>query len=547
MLELIKLFLAKNPIAAHFTAQAIEAFLQRFQEGTNIDLYGCGSFGQAIIDNNIQSLSRLNIRFIQTDTKNETKFHKYPLISSEHAVKKPAKAILLLSHTYDVSMRECLKHYSGEVFGIKQALDITDLSPFIEGVKKFIANIASDFAKKTLTNTNGKPIIAYVTECPAFHTFKIMNEIRKLGYTIILCTNRGNITESIHINQFQNKDYFDAYYIPTAIPSLEFNTIMKDISPELIHAEVGMWPPFTLAEGIQKWGCPVIIDYRDVKEAVFSDANHACKFTKSTTVNHALEEEARKSIYSNSAGVIFKESTEIIDFLEKKYNCSPKQQLQYLPYLSDEYVNENPVCSGGKGLVYIGNVCYDKSWHVYPLFASLLEAGKILSEQKLHLTLYNSLDSTGEGYEDFLKLDRENPYFHYKFAVPYDQLTKELPQYDYGFFCFDYTKALEDPLYAKTAFASKIFTYLETGLPVVISNELEFMVKMLKEMNLAIPCSFQNLHALKSKLDTFNREDMLANLPQTRKKWTHKNNIYKLKALYKTVIEDSQKNKKARQ
>ncbi len=539
MLDHIKTFLAQDPIVASFTAKSLIFFLERFSDGDHIDFYGCGSFSQALVNNHAKELSRLNIRFIQTEVSGTMDFHGFSLLSVKDAAKTPAKAIILLSHSYDSAMRKALKEYSGEILGIKEALNLTDISALIPEIKSIISTPVTTFAKSVLPLTKNRPVILFVTECPALHTFKLMSEICKQGYSIILYSKRGNLTETIHVDQFKDDKYFDLHYTSVGISPYELEIITKIVKPQLIHAEIGMWPPFLLAECITNWEVPVVVDYRDVEEVVFTDTDQACKYKKINPSQYAIEEKAREVIYKKASGIILKESENVSKFLQDKYNHTPKHQLQYFQYIIGDKILPKPPETSNLGIVYAGNICADPEWHSYPQYVALLNAAKTITAQRLHFTIYNSEDSTGEGYEDFLNLSKENNYFHYKFAVPYQQLIPELSQYDYGYFCLDYTNSyVESPFFIKETLGSKVFTYLEAGLPVIVSKEIGFMAEILNKMGLAIPYLYTELATLKKHLSLIDRDSMLKDIDKTRSKWTHKNNIHKLNKFYDEIIND---------
>ncbi len=537
MIDLLKMSLVRKASAAEFTAQALEIFLNNFQDGEHVDLYGCGSFGHALIKKDGNPLSRLKIRFIQTNPGEMTTFHEYTVVSPEEATIKPATAVLLLSDLYDSPMRACLKHYSGKIIGLKQAMDTIDFAPLLKKIEATIKEHTTSLYNETIIAAEKRPIVAFVTDRPALHTFKIMKEIRSQGYAVLLCVEHDSITKTIHVDDYIGKGYFDTVFKSKTLYPIELIKLLLLVNPKIVHAEAGMWEPYALAIAMEKITSPVVVDYRDVQEIVFTDANQACEYMKVQPSVYAIEERAREDIFKRAAGIIYKESDEVVDFLQKKYNHRPKHLLQYFPYIVGNNISDEILKTEKRGIVYAGNITYDPEWHAYPLYAGLLKAAKTIADQGIHFTIFNSLDSTGDGFEDFVNLSKENPYFHYKFALPYQELMKELPYYEYAFFCFDYAnEAVENPFFTRVGLGSKVFTYLDAGLPVIVSKEIEFMAEILKKMNLAIPYSYPDLPHLKKHLQTIDRKSLLKNITQVRDDWSHKKNRHKLKDLYENII-----------
>jgi hypothetical protein len=103
------------------------------------------------------------------------------------------------------------------------------------------------------------------------------------------------------------------------------------------------------------------------------------------------------------------------------------------------------------------------------------------------LTIYvnqNAREMPWHQQSHYFELEDKNKYFHFKKGLPYYEITNVLSQYDAGIF-FD---NIQIPSYNLKHFkynvASKLFTYLEAGLPIIVYQEAEFMAQITRTCNL---------------------------------------------------------------
>ena len=240
-------------------------------------------------------------------------------------------------------------------------------------------------------------------------------------------------------------------------------------------------------------------------------------------------------------GIIMKDAPETLDFLADLYGHRPGKVLHFYPYFSEEWaagaaVEKLSSQDGAIHIVYAGGIVNDPKWHNYPLYRSLLAAGRCLAAQGIHLTIYNASDATGEGFEAYLALDRESPCFHYHPGVAYADLKTVLPQHDFGWFCFDFSEARENPFFHKITMGSKVFSYLEAGLPILISPEQEFMARLITEdLGIGLRLAFADLPKLGAMLASVSWEPVRERLREAQKRWTYEEHGHRLRTFYETL------------
>ena len=204
--------------------------------------------------------------------------------------------------------------------------------------------------------------------------------------------------------------------------------------------------------------------------------------------------------------MILKDSPEVIDHLEEMYRHRPSW-LHYFPYPCREFspsasTAKRSKTSGGTHIVFAGSLHNDSRWHPYPSSPTRPSTPFGCStDQGIHFSIYNGLDSNGAGYEEYLELASHNPLFEYHFAIAVrSTLPSLLAAHDFGWFCFDYSAAPESPFFHKTTFGSKIFSYVEAGLPVLISPDITYMCSVVESLGIGLPLSFTDIPHLSETL-----------------------------------------------
>jgi len=136
------------------------------------------------------------------------------------------------------------------------------------------------------------------------------------------------------------------------------------------------------------------------------------------------------------------------------------EQEQFLPKLSAK--------DGKCHLVYIGRISEHKNDH-----RNIIDAMKILSDKGFVIHIYPSKNKEYNIYKSI-----PNLFIHSK--LPYNELIKEISQYDYGLSIFSDAIAKKLP-HIQYALGNKNYDYICAGIPVLVQELLvesrEFIVK----------------------------------------------------------------------
>jgi len=134
--------------------------------------------------------------------------------------------------------------------------------------------------------------------------------------------------------------------------------------------------------------------------------------------------------------------------------------------------------------------------------SGLLALAKMFAEQRIHLHIYPHwfyLPAPGtvfnfnreKDFKDFIELERKTGYVHVHNSLFFDELARELPQYDFGIVsggCEDLGQKLKflRQEYMRACYSGRISDFLDARLPVLINREVVFNEWLLRRNEIAV-------------------------------------------------------------
>ena len=245
--------------------------------------------------------------------------------------------------------------------------------------------------------------------------------------------------------------------------------------------------------------------------------------------------ETDKYCYENVAGIIHRGSKVEIPYYKKhgyKINC---QIFKYLDYCNKKFFAD---CNAKK-LSY-----EDGEHHLISMGSGMNHPGVIdiikkFAKQKIHFHLYTVPHSLirVDFYKEYYNLNKTEKYFHLEKAVSFDKVGREIAKYDFGSLILhpDQIKTMQ-PEYLKMALSYRIFTWLEAGLPIIISDDYEYMKSIIDGYNIGFGVSYDEVGNLHSVLDKFDNDELKKNVLETREELSIDNYDKNLTNFYDTII-----------
>ncbi len=144
---------------------------------------------------------------------------------------------------------------------------------------------------------------------------------------------------------------------------------------------------------------------------------------------------------------------------------------------------------------------------------------------------------TDEFYAQYTRLAEEYPLFRFREGVPPDTLSAALNGYDYGILLteFDEDVVRIGANQRKGVVATKIFAYLEAGLPVLVNAEYEEMARIVTEHGIGLPVHTRELGNTAEILSGFDYGKAVKNVKSFNEIHSMENEVGGLIELYDTI------------
>ena len=212
-------------------------------------------------------------------------------------------------------------------------------------------------------------------------------------------------------------------------------------------------------------------------------------------------------------------------------------ELIWLDYCDEDLIVDNGISklsddTGESHLVYTGTISSGQK-HGY---CNLLPLGRQLAEKKIHLHIYYAYYQKDK-FSDYIELSINNKYFHFHDTIPFKGLNKEISIYDWHCHIL---RNITGPRFTEekklVSMGNKLFTSLESGLPMIVSDHLDWVKKFVEkyEVGLIIKDSdIQNIDKILLKADYHKLKD---NVLKARRKLTLRKKAIDLEKFYQRVI-----------
>lgn len=218
-------------------------------------------------------------------------------------------------------------------------------------------------------------------------------------------------------------------------------------------------------------------------------------------------------------------------------NSKPKR-IYFPNYCEDASIIESPtkINDDNLHLVYVGSIRGSqdsKEEHGNIQMHWLINA---LNEQKIHFHIYPNPNMNRATYEEYFNMDEQLEFFHMHESLPPEKMNLEISKYHFGIIPFFNEDTQRSPFKRYYSSSLKIFNYVESGLPVLISKDMGHQRWVLERYGLALEMSKQEFFQVKTRLEGIDYKYLLSNLKSSRPKITLGNQIHRAVKFYNEVI-----------
>ncbi len=244
---------------------------------------------------------------------------------------------------------------------------------------------------------------------------------------------------------------------------------------------------------------------------------------------------------NNIAGFIYKNGGQwMIDKVAK----SKTPSLQLLPS-QPKKMNRPPQPRSDKTewrLVFAGKVAATQASKHFFDDIKLLPLFQDLTKQELQVTIWNSPifnnDQLRIFFSDYYQESITNPYFQFIPGVSIEKIIDKLNgNFDFGLMLYHFNPELSiGKHHLAGSMATKIFTYLSAGLPILISPELEYMADFVVKNKIGLIIKRCETTSLKDMLHQCDYASLLEHVAEAQYKYCAEENSDKFISFIESIL-----------
>jgi hypothetical protein len=355
---------------------------------------------------------------------------------------------------------------------------------------------------------DGKHHIIFVAYYADPHLLKKALILRATG-NVYLTLLAGCIREDAQI-----ENYFDQVYEYRDFK--EYSEIVKSSQPHSWHAVTPLYHPAIIMSCGQNVS-RLVVEIIDSAYYMNPDPQHPDVILEreilrwTDCVVHKMPDEAWKNLKR-----VF------------QLECPGFAVMSY-PHPDFQQVPRNKCSGNPPHVVYAGGVIpYHiavERGHENHVFDDLIN---LAAKDTFELSIYvnqNAREMPWHQHSRYFEFDKQNPYFHFKKGLPYHEITRALSNCDAAIFYDNLPISSYNMDHFKHNVATKIFTYIEAGLPIVIFEEDEYMAGLVKRYDLGVTYSVRKLSTILDAIAEATSKDYSQAILNYRQQFTMADNL----------------------
>lgn len=374
----------------------------------------------------------------------------------------------------------------------------------LESLREEIKNIAasinpapSEVVKSAPVYIEEKKEIIFVKRNPQVRIYKEAWAIKKRfpEYKLILIGNKVD-------EEFFNEVFDEILYYNSLQELIQY---IKTNEPLVyhVHAEPNV-EPAVVAEYSK---VPVVYDVYD-----FSGVRYGLEHLPVEERNY------EKFALENCSAIVFKFPESILDYYREHGYKIDVPVITYMDYCVDDYFSTGMPEDKITSLVYAG-VLNPTHWprekygnnQYYDIVEQVIR-------QQIYYNIYINkwqVESENE-YRDYLDLMKKNEYLKFNFSRPQSVLQNEIKDKSFGVSFHNFYVTNHNPLFGETSIGNKLSTYLEAGLPVIVSDNLKLNTKIVEDLGVGFGVSLDNMSNLREIIESYDYRKLKQNVMNVR-------------------------------
>ena len=400
------------------------------------------------------------------------------------------------------------------------------------GVGAYIKRMSVKGLISYINQPSHKKKIIYICYSPTFNLVRQSIYLRRTEkFETVL------ITETPWLGDFTEK-YFDTVYVYDSYYAL--SVILKEAMPYVVHVLGSICTSeyfSVLARLLSK--SLVVSEFYDVASLCVSKEDAGEIWGKA---NAELSFFSERFAFKNSDGFILGYSPEAMEILKNRYNIKIPM-MEFHSYVCDEFKSGN----NGKHSNMDGKIHVIHGGMVQPShlpgrmfgdtqYCRLIET---ITKQGIYFDIYlnpqYNFFRTKQLFGDYILMAKANPLFSFRKGLPPDEATNEFSKYDFGAMIAFLDRGGGFDEHIQTRLATKFFTYLEAGLPVIVNEEFQYPARLVKEHGIGIVVSQKDIYNLPAIINSYDRKKLIANVRKAQTELGMGKHIGRLITFYEQV------------
>lgn len=322
--------------------------------------------------------------------------------------------------------------------------------------------------------------------------------------------------------------------------------IVRQLTPDLFHVQC--WMRAYALGGLvlgNRGATPTVCEFYDVT-SIYGERDVLAGLWGAEAVDFDLAME--RHVLHAADGVVHRFPPAIVERWRARQGAMPPD-VEMQAYPCEEFVaydDDKPSRRDGRiRLVYAGGLVPQDEHHPPSLFpeASQPQTFRSLCEQGFALdVLHNPHRPPQPGdpvFAPFFAIAAEHPHFRLRPGVPIDQLAGATAQADYGLILcdMDLSNVVVGRETMEGGVGTKLFAYLEAGLPVLVNAEYTEMARIVTEHGIGLPVHSREIGTLARTLEGFDYDTATANVRRFNREHGMHREICRLMALYDQITQ----------
>lgn len=469
----------------------VEAFAQNLERiaqlgGRRFLVYGAGMAGEAVVEAFKAGSYQLEfVGFLDRNTAVKAFCGRPVFNPNDPKAFMNIDAVILCAYESEPEMERKLREeiFPALDFSPPIVLRTASSETYDEYCQRFISK---NFLKKGSSSRHGEltDAIVFIALGPYYNLLRHSAALRGIGLKTVLVTQDMKLIE-------EQGDYFDKVLIFTGLSDIGALNENKILGVHVQNWVSKNYFPVAVKKILDK---PAVCEFQDLSCFVY-EPHQLYRFAGLDQERFDRDLFFEKAVFQNYAAVLLPYTNAVVPKLAARgYPVRSDRFFYYPPPPCDLFFSDTHLAEAGElpKLLFIGGVPPDHSddrlhhdAKMHTVMVELLREGfqiKILNNPKIAGTQA----AMQKLYPFFCDLSRAQKGFHFEIGSPPETLKTKSAGWHFGLMLYDFSKVRIDKAHFDHMVPSKFFTYLEVGLPVLVSRKLRAVADLVEENGVGI-------------------------------------------------------------